>query len=169
VGDAPSRITNTNFVLYLNDKPVQTLGMEDNLITFQIPNGTAVGAAVLRVEVAGEKSLPILMLVEPPPPRILSAVSTGSEKEDKTVRTGQLLALTVDNLAARDAVPDPGGIAVKLGGVELRVAQVLRQDNLHRVLVLVSDEAPSGFDVPLTVSVGTRTSEPLNVVVEDTN
>jgi hypothetical protein len=63
-----------------------------------------------------------------------------------TVQTGELLAVTVDNLTSRDAVADPGTIAVKLGGVELQVAQVLRQADLHRLLVLVSDEAPSGAD-----------------------
>jgi hypothetical protein len=53
--------------------------------------------------------------------------------------------------------------------MELRVAQVLEQGNLHRVLVLVSEGTPTGADVPLTLSVGARTSDALGVTVEASN
>ena len=84
---------------------------------------------MLRAEVGGEKSLPILLMVEPPAPKILSVVSSSLETDvaanrSSTIRAGQLLKLTVDNLTLPDSVPDFGGVEVKLGGVEMQVAQV---------------------------------------------
>jgi hypothetical protein len=111
--------------------------------------------------------------VEPPPPRILAAVSNSGDGAASSgaskVKKGQLLAITVDNLALPGAVPDPGRITVKLGGVEMRVAQMLEQGNLYRVLVAVSEAAPTGSDVPLTLAMGTRTSDAFSVVVERAN
>jgi hypothetical protein len=170
VSGAPVNPTGANSVLYFNDRPVPILNVADERITFQVPTGTSVGPAQLRVEIAGEKSLPILMLVEPPPPKILSVVSNSAVaatlNSSPTVRLGQLLTLTVENLAAPGAVPDSTGIAVKLGGVGMQVAQVLKQGNVHVVLVGVSDAAPLGIDVPLTLSIGARTSDAISVIVD---
>jgi uncharacterized protein (TIGR03437 family) len=111
LGGAPTNPTVGNLVLHLNDKQIPVLGVADGQVTFQIPSGTAPGAAVLRAEVGGEKSLPILLMVEPPAPKILSVVSSSPETDvaanrSSTVRAGQLLKLTVDNLTLPDSVPD---------------------------------------------------------------
>jgi uncharacterized protein (TIGR03437 family) len=171
VNDPPVALSGTNFVLLLNDQPVPTLGVANNEITFEVPVGSAVGPAVLRVEVNGERSLPILMLIEPPPPKILAAhsglpASGAAPSKAEAVHSGQLLTVTVEDLAAPGTLPDPARISVRLGGVDLQVAQVLEQSDLHQLIVIVTQGTPTGKDVPLTVSLGTRTSDPLNLFVQ---
>lgn len=162
-GSAPAALTPGGFVLLLNDRPVPVLGLAGNQITFQVPPGTPAGGAVLRLDAFGDRSFPILMIVDPPPPRILSAVAEGNSPS--TLRTGQLVAVTVSDLQSAGSAPDTSRIGVKVGGVSAQVAQVLEQTDLHKIMVYVPAQAPVGTDLSLTVSIDSRTSDPITVSV----
>ena len=49
----------------------------------------------------------------------------------------------------------------------MKVAQILEQQDIHKLLVYVPDTTPTGDDVSLTVSIDSRTSEPITVAVEN--
>jgi hypothetical protein len=165
VGNSPVTLGSGNTTLYLNDRSVPITSLNGNQIFFQVPQGTQTGGAILRVEVGGERSLPILMIVDPPPPRILSVVSEG--EPPSTFKPGQLVTVTVKDLQSAGSAIDTSRIEVSVGGVAVSVAQVLEQRDAHRVMVYVPEGAPVGDELPLTVSIDSRTSDPIPVSVEE--
>jgi hypothetical protein len=166
VGSAPVPLTSSNITLFLNDQAIPVSGVQNNQITFQIPANVTPGGVVLRLEVSGDRSLPILMIIDPPLPKILSAVSDNGDS-GSSLRLGQLVALTVSNLQAAGSAVDTERIAVNLAGTPVRVAQILEQSDVHKVLVYVPATSPVGTELPLTVSVDSRTSDPIAVSIED--
>jgi uncharacterized protein (TIGR03437 family) len=164
VGEGPSGLNSSNVSLFLSDRSIPITSVTGNQITFNIPSGTAPGPYVLRIEANGERSLPILMIVEPPPPKILSASSDSGESTP--LRAGQLIALKVSDSESAGSVLDLSRVEVKLAGIAVKVAQILEQQDVHKLLVYVPDSTPAGEDVPLTVSIDSRTSDPISVDVE---
>jgi len=75
VGSAPAGLNPNTTTLLLEDRPIPIIGIANNQITFQIPSGATGGPAVLKVEAAGERSSPILMVIDPPPAKTQSASS----------------------------------------------------------------------------------------------
>ena len=165
IGSSPVPVSVNGFTLFMNDRSLPITAAANNQITFQIPAGTAAGGAILRLEAAGERSLPILMIIDPPAPRILSAVSDG--EPPSTFKTGQLVAVMVSDLESPGTALDIPRVSVMLGGATASVAQVLEQVDSHRVLVYAPDSAPTGNDLPLTVSIDSRVSDPITVSVEN--
>ena len=53
-----------------------------------------------------------------------------------------------------------GAVGVVVGGVAAHVAQVVEQTDSHKVLVYVPESTPLGNDLPLTVSIDSRTLSP---------
>ncbi len=166
IGNSPVSPTSSNATLFLNDQATPILGVANNRITFQVPANANPGGVAVRIEISGERSSPILMIVDPPLPKILSA-SPNNQDAGSALKLGELVALTVSDLETDGAAVDTGRIAVKLAGVPVRVAQVIEQSDLHKVLVYVPETSPTGSELPLTVSSGNRTSEPINVLVEN--
>ena len=165
VGASPVTLAIVNVGLLLNDRPIPVSSVVNGQITFTVPAGTVAGPVVLRVDAGGERSLPIMMIVDPPPPRILSAAPE-SEPDGSPLHAGQLVSLTVADLERQGSVVDAAKIAVKLGGIDVKVAQVVQQqENSHKVLVYLPETTPTGDNLPLTLSINSRTSEPLAVSV----
>jgi uncharacterized protein (TIGR03437 family) len=166
VGSGPATLSGSNVSLFLNDRSIPISSVTGNQMTFNVPAATAPGAYVLRLEATGERSLPILMIVDPPPPKILSAAADSGDNSS-TLKAGQLIAVRVSDSESVGSTLDLSRVEVRLAGVEVKVAQILEQQDLHKLLVYVPDNAPTGSDVPLTVSIDSRTSDPLTVAVEN--
>lgn len=169
VGNSPATLTANNVTLLLNDRSIPIRSVTDGRVTFDVPAGTSSGAAVLRLEVSGEKSLPVMMVVDPPPPRILSA--SPESGKSSALKTGQLVTLLVSDLETTGTIVDAERIGVTLGGVDVDVAQVIgggsEKANAHRVLIYVPQTLATGNKVSLTVSIDSRTSDPITVAVEN--
>jgi uncharacterized protein (TIGR03437 family) len=164
VGSGPANLSASNMSLFLNDRSIAVTSVAGNQITFGVPSAVTPGSYVLRIEANGERSLPILMIVDPPPPKILSASSEGGESTP--LRAGQLIAVNVSDAESAGSILDSSRVEVKLAGIPVKVAQILEQQDVHKLLVYVPDTAAAGDDVPLTVSIDSRTSEPIAVDVE---
>ena len=164
--NAPGLLTAANTVVMLNDRSVPIQAINGTQIMFQVPSGTSPGPATLRVEVNGERSLPILFFIDAAPPRIVLA-GVGSNENTHTLKIGQFAALTVLDLQANGTVAvDRSNVSVRIGTVDAAVTQVAGQTVGHRVLIYVPDGAVPARDVPLTLSVNGRTSEPFTVSLE---
>ena len=150
----------------MNDRSIPITSVANSQITFNVSSSMTPGPYVLRIEANGERSLPVLMIVDPPPPKILSA-SSDNGSGAATLKVGQLIALKVSDYESAGATLDLARVEVKLAGVLVNVAQILEQDNVHKVLVYVPETAPAGSDVPLTVSIDDRTSDPITVNLEN--
>jgi uncharacterized protein (TIGR03437 family) len=164
--NAPALPTAANTVVTLNDRAVPIQAINGTQITFQVPPGTVPGPATLRVDVNGERSLPILFTIEAAPPRIVFA-GVGSNENTRTLKIGQFAALSVLDLQPNGTVAvDRSNVTVKIGNVDAAVTQVAGQAVGHRVLIFVPDGTLPARDLPLTLSANGRTSEPFTVSLE---
>jgi uncharacterized protein (TIGR03437 family) len=164
--NAPGLLTTANTLVMLNDRAVPILGIAGTQITFQVPATTAPGPATLRVDINGERSLPILFNVEAPPPRIVSA-SVGINENTRTFKIGQFAALLVVDLQPNGAAAvDRSNVNVRIGSIDSAVTQVAAQGIAHRVLIYVPDGTAPARELPLTLTVNGRTSEAFTVSLE---
>lgn len=149
VGASPVALNAGTISVLLNDTVrVPLLSTANNLFTFQIPADMPLGPMQVRLDTGSERSLPITIPVDPAPPRILSAVVNSD-----------VVLLNVSNLD-RDA-----DVSVEIGGKSSRVVQVTQDGGNQRLTVEVPADAPRGADVRLTVSAGSRISEPVSLKI----
>jgi uncharacterized protein (TIGR03437 family) len=166
VGSSSTALSASNATLFLNDRSIPITSVANNQITFNVPATLTPGPYVLRIEANGERSLPVLIIVDPPPPKILSA-SADNGASTSALKVGQLMALKVSDYESAGSTLDLARVEVKLAGVPVNVAQILEQEDVHKVLVYVPETASAGPDVPLTVSIDNRTSDPINISLEN--
>ena len=101
VGSGPRSVEHIECTLFMNDRPVPISSVSGNQVNFNVPASTAPGPYILRIEANGERSLPILMIVEPPPPKILSASSENGDN-NAILKPGQLIAVKVSDMNRPD-------------------------------------------------------------------
>ncbi len=62
----PAALSSSGATLNLNDQPIPVIAVNGNQITFQIPAGTPLGLATLRLDINGERGLPIGLQIDNP-------------------------------------------------------------------------------------------------------
>ncbi len=160
-------ITQAGLTATLNDQPVTVSSVNGNVVTFQVPQGLSAGPAILKVQnAAGDVSFPIAMNIDAPPPVIETALAGVSVTLDSSryVKPNDLVTLVVDNLYA-DAQAG-GAVKVVVGGVEHSpIAMFPTASGNVQLQVILSNNVPTGDDVPVTVGVDTRVSQsfPINI------
>lgn len=159
VGASPTPITAANTAVILNEVRIPVLAASGNSVSFLIPAGTPLGPTVLRLETAGERSLPIILPIEPPAPRILS-VTTIPALDGRGPRPGDNLVLKVQNLD-----PEKSTVLTYFAGREVKPLAVLRELEGHSVVVRVPDDTLTGMDILITVSADSRVSDPIRIRV----
>jgi uncharacterized protein (TIGR03437 family) len=147
----------------LNDRPVPGAALNGNAVTFAVPAGLAPGPLPLRVTVGNDVSLPILFMVEPPPPQIIAAAAQLGANIDanRPARPGETIVLSVAGLG--DAA-SANRILINVGGIEHTPQQVQAVNGFHQVTFAISPNVPSGI-ATTTVAVDGRTSAPFALVV----
>jgi uncharacterized protein (TIGR03437 family) len=167
VGNSPAPLTTSGSV-FLGDRPMPILALDGNQISFQIPASMPLGPVVVRLEMQGERSLPIVLSVDPPPPRILSVTSASQRLDsNRPAHTGEMINLFVANLDKSGAPVDPSRLVVNIGGIHVNAASVAEEANGHRVTLMLPPHSPIGDQVALSVAIDDRTSEPVNVPISD--
>ncbi|HET8547275.1 MAG TPA: hypothetical protein VFL57_04690, partial [Bryobacteraceae bacterium] len=157
VVSSPLSLGSAPLQLFLNERTVPVSVMADNQLAFQIPAGTPIGLATLRLQVGGESSLPVAFAIESQPPQITSLLVNGQAFDARQgVRAGDLMAVFVSGLAEANATIAPNRVTVGLGSMQFAPSQVLATANSHVVLFVT----PSGVTgtVPLTIAIDGRSS-----------
>jgi uncharacterized protein (TIGR03437 family) len=158
----------SNVSVTLNGNPVPATAFGSQ-VSFLVPVGLAAGPAILRLQVGGEASLPLVVNVAPPPPTVslvlngivaLSATLPSGVTVDpsRPARPGDFLTLVVNG--AGEIVAGQTRLTVEVGGVThtpLQVAAVPGLPNVHHVLIVLAPNVPAG-QVPVTVTVDGRVS-----------
>jgi uncharacterized protein (TIGR03437 family) len=167
VGNVAAPLT-MSATVFLNDRQLPVLAVNGNDIAFQIPASTAVGPAVVRVEANGERSMPIILPVDPPPPRIVS-VTSGSRLLDanRPGHAGEMINLFVTNLNTTGSAVDPSRLVVSIGGIHVNAASVSQAGEGHKVTLAIPSHSPVGAEVPVSLEIDERTSEPVHVVIAE--
>ncbi len=150
-----------NLQATLNGVSVPVASAGRGLITLQIPAGFAAGPAVLRLQAGDEAALPWVLAIEPPLPVVLaiSAATPALIHAGRPAVPGELLQITVSNLAEAGASVASSRVNVTIGGIDHSVTQVAPAGNpagAHQVHLYLGP-LPSGVH-PLTVTIDGRTS-----------
>jgi hypothetical protein len=150
---APVAPTQANTVVLIDEVRVPVAAVNGNQIGFIVPAGVPPGPHTLRLETTGERSQPVLLMVESVPPRIVAVSST-------TVRTGELLSYIVADIGAGNEAR----VTIDIGGKQARIIQMAPNQGNHTILFQIPEDAPVG-EVPSTVSVDGRTSDAIKLSI----
>ncbi|HYO81500.1 MAG TPA: matrixin family metalloprotease [Bryobacteraceae bacterium] len=156
VAAAPVNLTTSNTAVLLNETRITPLTVATGQVTFVVPQGMATGVTTLRLDVAGERSLPIPMVIDAQAARIVGANAAGGDP-----KPGDLVFLTVAGLgsaAAQEAT-------VTIGGRDTRVIRVFPEADRHVLVVRVPEEMLRNSTVPVVLFLGGAPSEPFNLKV----
>lgn len=152
----------------LNDHPVQVQSIAPNRIVFQIPPTQPTGPAILSVQTGDERSFPVLVTIDPPPPVIVSAINGSAGNTGRAARPGDLITLTVRGLAEPGTSVGAGAVRVNVGGVEHQALAVFpaTEPGAYMVVFMLASGVPSGPAVAITVSMDQRVSLPFYLPIQ---
>jgi uncharacterized protein (TIGR03437 family) len=166
VGNSPFPLTPSMSVI-LGDRQLPILAINENQVIFQIPEGRPVGPVALRLEAGSERSLPIVLMVDPPPPKILSATLANEVlTEALPAHAGESISLIVANLKEIGTPLGGSRVVVHLGGVHVNATNVSEAGDAHKLTVLLPAHSPVGR-VPVSVEIDERTSPPVSVSITE--
>jgi hypothetical protein len=165
VVNTPTALSSGAVQLFLNDRPVAVSGIQDNRLTFQIPAGTPVGVATLRLQVGNDSSLPIAFAIDAQPPQITTVLVNGQSYEAaRGVRAGDLVAVQVSNLADPNSAVAASRVKINFCGTQFPAAQVLVSNGGHAV-TFVAPGVNASDNLPLTISIDGRSSAAFSLAV----
>ena len=158
VVNTPAPLNGTPAQLFLNDRPVAFSVTADNQIAFQIPAGTPIGLATLRLQVGGDSSLPVAFAVDPPPPQITSVLINGQAYDPaRGLRAGDSLTVFASGMGDVNGAIAPGRVSITIGAMTLSPSQVLPTGNGHGIQFVAPGGIATG-NVALTIAIDGRTS-----------
>jgi hypothetical protein len=165
VGNSPVVLT-PGAAVFLGERQVPVVLVNNgNELVFQVPANTAVGPVVVRAEAMGERSLPIAIAIDPPAPRILSASSANQRIDsNRAAYAGESIDLFVTNLKIAGNGIDLSRLVVNIGGIVVNAIGISEVGEGHRITLVLPPHTPVG-QVPISVELNDRTSEPINVSI----
>ncbi len=153
--------------LTVADQRATVLSASNGQVTFQVPAGLPVGAAVLRLQIqGGDVVAPIVMNINPPPPAIAAVLSGGITVDaSHPARAGSILGIVITALPDAALSGDPSAIKISIGGSDFVPFSAAAQSS--GVLVQVSTSSTiTGTQVPVVVSYAGVTSSPVLIPIQ---
>ncbi|MEZ5403081.1 MAG: IPT/TIG domain-containing protein [Bryobacteraceae bacterium] len=130
-------------------------------LLFRVPAGVEPGPAIVRVTGGSDAALPIAMQIDPPLPVITLAQVSGTKVDaSRPAQPGELIALTVANLADPGVEVSPSAVSITVGGVVHSAVAVTPVNGNHIVQFLLDRGISAGAHA-MTVAANDRTSEPI--------
>ncbi len=153
--------------LLVNDRPAQVVGIENNVVTFTVPNGLTPGVAVIRLQSGAETALPLATQVVQQVATV-SSVTAGfgvSITPERPARYGELMSLIVSGLPENFApVGTEPRVTLTIGGVEHRLLTVAPSGGFLQLQFTVQTIVPQG-NQPLVVTLDGATVAPYTLPV----
>jgi uncharacterized protein (TIGR03437 family) len=156
----------SNPTITVGGQAVTILNSSPSQVTFQVPLGLAAGPAVLRFS-NGAGTAAVVISIDGAPPGVLNVVSGLDNVRidaNRPARPGDVLNVLVSGLANAGVTPDPKLVHVNIAGVDHAPVGIAPVGASHQVVIVLSSAVGSG-QVPLTVSVGSRNSQPYYIPV----
>jgi uncharacterized protein (TIGR03437 family) len=147
----------------VGDQPAALMGATASQVTFQIPAGLPLGPAILRLQAGAVVAQPIVVMIEPPPPTILSL-------GDKAFLTlGEVATLTASGFG--DSIEEilASRVSLSVGGVRhtaFAVTGVAERPGVYQVQFVLSASVTPGTQVPLTLTFDGRLSSAVPIAVQ---
>ncbi|MEZ5352001.1 MAG: IPT/TIG domain-containing protein [Bryobacteraceae bacterium] len=151
----------TSLRVSVNDQPAVVSSYAGGQLVFRVPASSASGPALVRIASAtGDASLPVAMVVDPPPPAIVSAQVSGIKVDSsRPAQPGEVISLTVAGLADPGTEVATGAVFVNVAAILHPAVSIAALNGQHVVQFVLDRSIPAG---PQTVSITVdgRTSEP---------
>jgi uncharacterized protein (TIGR03437 family) len=153
-----------SWTLTVGGQPAGFTMVGGNQISFQVPSGLPLGAAVVALtSPTGDQIPQVVMQIDGPPPQVLSAANSAGMALDSThaVRVGDTIILTVSDLFD-GSTPGASPVTVLVGGVSVTPSAVVAtsQAGVYQVQVPLGTSVPYGPNQTVQVGIGTRLSNP---------
>ncbi len=146
----------------VGDQPATLLAATESQVTIQVPEGLPLGPAIMRLQAGAAVAQPIVVMIEPPPPAILSV-------GDKAfVTLGEVVTVTASGFGDSSQEILTSRVSISVGGVRhpaIAVTSVAGQPGVYQVQFVLSDHVTPGEQVPLTLTFDGRLSSAVAIVV----
>jgi uncharacterized protein (TIGR03437 family) len=153
----------SGFNITIGDKPATVISANEAQVTIQVPADLPLGPAVLRLHVGAMAAQPIVIMIEPHPPAIMSV------GEKPFVTTGDMVTVTASGLGDSNAEILTSRVSLSVGGVQhpaVAVTSVAAQPGVYQVQFVLSSSVAPGAQVPLTLTFDGRISPVVPIVVQ---
>jgi uncharacterized protein (TIGR03437 family) len=153
--------------VYLRDQAATVVGVTGNQITFRVPAGAETGPAMLRVEAGSSRSTPLVVQVDPPAARIVSAqVATSfTELLTRAAKPEDVLAVVITELPRAASVLRARPISAKVGGKPATIHSAIEQGPDLKVFVLLPADVSIGAKVPLQLNLDGHETEIFDIAI----
>jgi uncharacterized protein (TIGR03437 family) len=163
LGNAPFNLSPSNISVLFGDRPAQIVSFFNGSLAVQVPLGLTPGVTLLRLFIDGVAALPAAIVIDPPPPIILSAQTLTSIPilAANPARPGDTIQILVSSLGDPASSIDIARLRISSGAVEHSVQAAfpnLTQPGTHIVQFSLSSASPNVTALPLSVTVDDRTS-----------
>jgi uncharacterized protein (TIGR03437 family) len=152
----------------INNLTATILSASPTQINLVIPASLQPGPAILRLNNGGTNAYPVVVAIVPVPPSISAVqnVSNVNISATNPAHPGDILNVQVTGLAAPDTAVAPGRVRITAGGDGMMAGSVSEINATSYLIQFTLDPAvPTGAQVPLTVSIDGKTSQPAYISI----
>jgi hypothetical protein len=158
----------TDAAVSIGGQPAEVVSAETRRLVVRVPLSLPTGPALLRVSSA-QSSATVVVGIEPTPPEIAGVGGAGAEAV-RAFRAGDSVVVEARGLVEPSGPVALARLRVICGGVEhpvIELTPVAGAPGVARVHFVLSALVPAGAQVPLTIAVDGRTSQPALITVLD--
>ena len=143
----------------VGDRPATGVTNALGLLTFRLPAGLAPGPAIVRVSAGNDAAAALVLSVDIPPPVVNFATISGTRVDAlRPARPGELVSVSVSNLADYNADVAPSRVQVIVGLSVHNAVQVTPANGSGHVVQFVLDPLMGAGTQALSVSIDGRAS-----------
>ncbi len=150
------------------DQRATIISAVNGQVTFQVPAGLPLGAAVVRLQTqTGDTIAPIVMNISPQPPAIAAFLSGNAAVDaNHPAHPGTILGVIVAGLPDSVLTGDPSTVKINVGGLDHAAFSVASQPGGTLLQVILSSSETTGAQVPVTVTYAGVTSPPAPIPIQ---
>ncbi len=165
IANAQPSASASSFAVTIADRTAPVLGYLGGQLTVQVPSNIPQGPAIVRATIDGQPVLPAVIVIDPPPPVILSAQTSIASQItlSNAPHSGDSVQLVVSSLGDGVSQVDASRVKVTTGTVDHTVQSVFMNSSqlgTYIVQFAISAASPSQASLPLTISMDGRVSTP---------
>ena len=152
----------------INNLPATILNASPTQINLVVPATLPSGPAILRLNNGAASAYPVVVAIAPVPPSISSVqdISNVNISATNPAHPGDILNVQVTGLAAKDEAVAPGRVKVNVAGGNVMAGSVTEVSGTSYLIQFTLDPAaPTGAQVPLTVSIDGKISLPVYIPI----
>ncbi|MGA2435840.1 MAG: IPT/TIG domain-containing protein [Bryobacteraceae bacterium] len=158
-----------NLTLTLNGAAVPVTSISGNQIAFQVPTSLSPGYALLGLQAGGSSAFPVIVTLGTAPPAIDSIqVNFGPVSASNPAHPGDFIVITASGLPVSSGPLNPAAVTFSFAGIDhaALTATATGAPGQYVLTTAIPSSVAPGAQIPVTVSVGGRTSPAFSIFVQ---